>query len=135
MIVLDCCAAVDIVRGTTKGLALKSLLLTDEIVITSELFHAELIYAFQKYVDAALMDKAQALTLIKNATDLVDEFVPLQENYVEAFHQAVVSKHSSYDMLYLTLARRNAATLVTLDKKLNSLCEELGVDHLYEISL
>lgn len=135
MIVLDCCAAVDIVRGTPRGLALKPLLLEGDVIITSELYCAELAHVFQKYVTESMLDKVQALALIENAIELVDEFVPLRENYIEAFHQAVISGHSSYDMFYLTLARRNAALLVTLDKKLSSLCDELGVDCLYEISL
>ena len=35
---------------------------------------------------------------------------------------------SVYDMLYFVLARRNAATLFTLDRKLQQLCLDNGVD-------
>jgi len=35
---------------------------------------------------------------------------------------------STYDMLYLTIARRMGATLVTLDKSLNTIAEKEGID-------
>ena len=37
-------------------------------------------------------------------------------------------RHPVYDMLYFVLARRNAATLFTLDRKLQQLCLDNGVD-------
>ena len=133
MIVLDCCAAVEIARETDEGRALQSLMLTDEKIISSELLYIELASTFRKYVKAGIMDHSQALARMGIALGLVNNFVPLQENYIEAFHQAIVSDHSVYDFLYLTLARRNSATLVSVDKRLNSLCDELGVDRLHEI--
>ncbi|GHU95390.1 hypothetical protein FACS189479_08920 [Spirochaetia bacterium] len=36
--------------------------------------------------------------------------------------------YSAYDMLYLTLARRTGATLITLDKLLNSIAEKEGIE-------
>ena len=45
-----------------------------------------------------------------------------------AFSEAVRLNHPVYDMLYFVLARRNAATLFTLDRKLQQLCLDNGVD-------
>lgn len=36
-------------------------------------------------------------------------------------------------MFYFVLARRNAATLLTLDKRLNALCEREGVGCIHEV--
>ena len=41
---------------------------------------------------------------------------------------AIRNDYSSYDMFYLTLARRNGATLFTLDKRLAALCQQLKID-------
>lgn len=46
----------------------------------------------------------------------------------EAFAEAVRQNHSVYDMFYLTLVRRNDATLFSADKKLVALCGEMGLN-------
>ena len=133
MIVLDCSAAVNIVRGTVEGDTLKSLILTNEEVISSDLFYIELASAFSKYVKAGFIGADLANTYMQCALRLVDRFVPLVENYVEAFHESIRLNHSVYDLLYLTLARRNAATLLTLDTKLTTLCETQGIDCIHTV--
>lgn len=80
-----------------------------------------------KYVRAGMMPEEEARGTIEDALALVDEFVPLSENANEAFAEAVRQDHSVYDMFYLTLVRRNDATLFSADKKLAALCEEMGL--------
>lgn len=133
MIILDCCAAVEIVRETEEGRALQALFLEGEEVVTSQLFFAEIANAMGKYVKAGLADTKVASLHMDRAVDLVDSFIPLEENYVEAFSEANRLKHPAYDMFYLTLARRNGATLVTFDKKLIQLCESQGVDCIHQV--
>lgn len=128
MIVLDSCAAVDIVRETTEGKALSSLMLTGEKVISSDLFYAEITNAFWQYCKAGFYGEGEAANNIEKAIQLVDEFFPLDEFCKEAFSESVRLDHSSYDMLYFILARRNGATLFTLDRKLQRLCLNNGVN-------
>ena len=135
MIVLDCNAAVEMVRKTPRGRGFRSLMLKDEKVITSELLKAEVRNAFWKYVRADLLDADQAEVLVEKALDLVDEFVPLEDIAVESFAEAMRQNHPVYDLFYLTLARRNAATLFTADKKLAALCERMGVNCTCEVEI
>ena len=135
MIVLDCNAAVEMVRKTPRGRGFRSLMLKDEKVITSELLKAEVRNAFWKYVREDLLDADQAEVLVEKALDLVDEFVPLEDNAVESFAEAMRQNHPVYDLFYLTLARRNAATLFTADKKLAALCERMGVNCTCEVEI
>lgn len=135
MIVMDCSAAVEIVNGTAKGKAFRTLMLDGEKIIASELFRAEIFNAFWKYVRAGLMETEQAKTFATKAIELVDEFVPLEENASESFSEAVRQNHSVYDMFYLTLARRNDATLFTADRKLMKICDEMGVDCVQEVEI
>ena len=135
MIVIDCNAAVEMVRKTPRGRGFRSLMLKDEKVITSELLKAEVRNAFWKYVRADLLDADQAEVLVEKALDLVDEFVPLEDNAVESFAEAMRQNHPVYDLFYLTLARRNAATLFTADKKLAALCERMGVNCTCEVEI
>lgn len=133
MIVLDCSAAVEIVRGTSRGQGFRSLMLEGEVAITSGLFQAEIRNAFWKYVRAGILSARQAEVFISRAFELVDVYVPLEENAAESFAEAVRQSHSVYDLFYLTLARRNAATLLTADRKLSELCERMGINCTCEV--
>ena len=135
MIVLDCSAAVEIVRGTRKGLAFRQLILPGEKIIASDMFHAEVRNTFWKYVRANMLPADEARKYIEKACALVDEFVPLEENAAEAFDEAVRQDHSVYDLFYVTLARRHSATLMTADKKLQELCIDMRVNCVTEVEL
>lgn len=128
MIVLDSSAAVDIVRETEEGKALVSFMLEGEKVISSNLFFAEVSNAFWKYCRAGIYGEEDAKGRVAKAVGLVDEFQPIEDCYVEAFGEAVRLGHSVYDLFYLVLARRNAAQLFTLDRKLQQLCLDNGVN-------
>ena len=128
MIVLDCSAAVEIARKTSEGNSLRLLIEKDEPIISSELLFIEAASAFSKYVKSGSLDANAALRYLQATAVLVNRLIPIHENYVEAFHESLRLNHSVYDMLYLTLARRNGATLITLDDKLMKICEEQGVD-------
>jgi predicted nucleic acid-binding protein len=60
--------------------------------------------------------------------NLVDEFIPISENNLEALNEAIRLDCSAYDMLYLTLARRTGAILLTLDGQLNKIAEKEGIE-------
>ena len=128
MIVLDCSAAVEMARETDKGKGFAGLILQGEKVVASEMFQAEVRNAMWKYVRAGMMSEEEARDTVEDAVALVNEFVPLSENANEAFFEAVRQGHSVYDMFYLTLVRRNDATLFSADKKLVALCEEMGLN-------
>lgn len=134
MIVLDCSAAAEMVLETPRGRGFERLVMENERIIASELFQAEIRNTFWKYVHSGLMTIGQAEERIASALDLVDEFVPLEENAAESFAEAVRQDHPVYDLFYATLARRNAATLFTADKRLVSLCESMGLGCTCEVA-
>jgi predicted nucleic acid-binding protein len=134
MIVLDCSAAMAIVLQTAEGEAFCGLMQKNEKVISPQLFIAELNSALSKHIKAGDFDLDYAQTISEQALDLVDEFYDMQTFSAEALSEGVRLNHSTYDLFYLTLARRNGATLFTLDRRLRALCEELGVDCVHEIS-
>lgn len=128
MIVLDASAAVDMARKTPEGLALGQLLLDGEEIMTQGLFPSEVSNAFWKYKHAGLLSEDEVQAFVKEATSLVDELCDVDGLLSEALSEAMRLDHPVYDMLYFVLARRNAATLFTLDKKLQRLCRENGVN-------
>ncbi len=128
MIVLDASAAINMINGTEAGMALRTLLLQGERSIAPSLYCAEVCNAFWKYAQAGIVTPDIARARAQASLTLVDEFVNLDPLYAEALSEACRLAHSVYDMFYLVLARRNAATLFTLDAKLRSLCEANGVN-------
>lgn len=127
MIVLDANAAVHVARKTEEGEAFAALM-EEEPIVSCDLFRAEIRNAFWRYARAEVMDREEAVACTEDALELVDEYVPIEELGEEAFNEALLLKHSVYDMLYLCLARRRGATLFTLDKRLAALCEQTGVN-------
>ncbi len=128
MIVLDCCAAVEIARKTTLGKAYQCLMLKNEAVVASTLFQAEVANTYWKYVRAGLLSLDDAREYVARTIDLVDEFYGFEDYVDEVFAEAAHMDYSVYDLFYMVLARRHAATLFTADRKLIELCEQMHVN-------
>jgi predicted nucleic acid-binding protein len=81
-----------------------------------------------KYVRSGLLNKEQAMEKLAFCDSLIDEFFDISTNNEEALLESLHTGHSTYDMIYLTLARRMGARLLSLDKRLNVLASAMGVD-------
>lgn len=128
MIVLDCNAAVEIARGTENGNALMMLMDNNEKSIAPRFFAYELANVVSKYARGGYIARDAALELGHQAIELIDEFQDDRNLWEEVVAESIRLKHSAYDLFYLLLARRNAATLFTLDRKLQQLCLDNGVN-------
>lgn len=135
-VVLDCSAAVEMARHTPKGDVCRSHLAMrgDDEVLAPDLLYAEVGSAMAKYVRAGLATMQEAEGIVRDAIELVDAVVPIGALHEEAFAEAVRLGHSVYDMFYFVLARRNAATLYSFDKRLNALCEREGISCIHELN-
>lgn len=131
MIVLDSSAACDMARKTEEGMAFRALMLSGEKVISCDLLRAEAVSVFRKLCRKGLVTAEAAQHFCNKSVALVDEFYPIEDFQEEVLAESIRLNHSSYDMFYFVLARRYAATLFTLDRKLIRLCEEHGVQCVY----
>ena len=127
IVVLDSNAAIEIVLKREKGNTLKELVETAEKTVSSEFFRIEVANVIKKYVMGKYIKKAESNKILDLAESLVDEFVPIKENRLEALNEAIRLNYSAYDMLYLTLARRMGAKLITLDRGLNTIAKKEGI--------
>ena len=100
-------------------------------LVAPELIYAELGSAASKYYRAGMTDDKMTKALMADALDLIDETVSLDGLYFEALADALRLDHSIYDMFYFVLARRLDATLVSVDRKLNELCDREGVARIH----
>jgi len=128
IIVLDSNAAIEIVLNREKGKKLRELIETSEKTVSSEFFRIETANVIRKYYNGKYIKKAECNKLLELAENLVDEFIPIRENHLEALNEAIRLNYSAYDMLYLTLARRMGAMLVTLDRSLNLIAKKEGIE-------
>lgn len=127
MIVLDACAAIEIVRRSAEGNSLRPILMEEDVVVSCELIRAETASVLRKLARIEGLAPASAQRYLIEAMSLIDDFYPLEDLQPEAFMESMRLDHSVYDMFYFVLARRCGALLVTLDRKLMRLCREHGV--------
>jgi predicted nucleic acid-binding protein len=128
IIVLDASAGIEITLGRANSHIYEELLVKASKVITSDLYKAEITNVFWKYVKADLLSKEEALQRLRYCNDLIEEYIDISQNYEESLAEGIRIDHSIYDLLYLTIARRNGALLITQDKKLKTIAREQGVD-------
>ena len=127
-VVLDASAAFEIAMYHPKrDLYLKMIAEADE-VIAPELFIAECTNVAWKYQKAGYLDEQNAKLTLAYVLKSVTKYALTSDYSVEVLHESVRLNHPSYDIFYFVLARHNAATLLTIDQKLASLCRENGVD-------
>lgn len=134
MVVLDCSAAIVIAKGTDTGKAFMKLLVPQEEILSVDLLYAEAASVCWKDVHFGAVDKRMATACMQDACDLVDRYIPMKDLRIEALSESIRLEHSPYDMFYFVLARRNGATLFTIDKKLIALCEREGVECVHPLS-
>ena len=87
-----------------------------EAIIAPRCFVTEMGNVAWKYIRIGGLSEEEGIELFQNALDLIDGYADDESLLLEALHEAARNNHPVYDMLYLVLARRNAATLFTFDK-------------------
>ena len=128
IVVLDASAAIEIVLQRESAKQLGEIVLEADWVIAPTLFIAEITNAFWKYQKFADYPFATCEKNIEQTIALPDDFINEVDLYREVFNMACMLDHPVYDMLYLVLARRNSAMLLTMDKKLSGAAQKSGVN-------
>jgi predicted nucleic acid-binding protein len=127
IVVLDSSAAVELVLSRAGAGSIMNVLNNSDYIISADLFIAEINNVFWKYYNYQNLPSEICSTAIEHAVNLVDDFVPAEDIYKEAFFLSCQISHPVYDSMFLVCARRNDAVLLTLDKKLHLTAEKLSV--------
>lgn len=125
--VLDTSAAFEVALNGISAEKIRTVLKEADTVISSSLYLAEVPNVIWKYVRAGQLSESNGSILLTELYQYVDEFTDCPENAVESLHESVRLNHPVYDMFFLTLARRNNAMLLTMDKRLSTLAKEMGI--------
>lgn len=126
-IVLDTSAAVEVVLQRPRSEPLVRVLADADLVLVPGLYAAEIANVFWKYYRVSSLSSEDCKRGLERGMSLPDVFADDRELYREAFAMACLCRASVYDMLYLVLARRNAATLLSLDVTLREVAAKHDV--------
>ena len=127
VIVLDASAAIRAVMDAAAQPELLNRLASATLLLAPCLLRVEAANALWKYQRAGVINASDAHDRHVEVSLLVHRFVDEQALFPECLQLATDFNHPVYDAVYAVLARRNAARLLTFDRRLNSLCERVGI--------
>lgn len=126
--VVDASGIMQILFKTDRMERCNAILQEASLVLAPDLYIAELTNVFWKYCAAGTLSDETCLASIQDGLSYVDRFQDSSDLWREAFAESLRNRHSVYDMLYLVLARRNSAVLVTADSDLAKLCKRQRIE-------
>jgi predicted nucleic acid-binding protein len=124
-LVLDASAVVRIIEGSDQSATYAEAVLQADLVLAPELMLTEVANALWRLQRAGQLEADGVRLRLSRATELVDHIEPDRHLHVEALALACHLDHPVYDCLYLALARREAAGLMTADRRLQQLAERV----------
>ena len=123
--VLDASAAIRVITGDPVASQWRDQLKKAPLVLAPELMLSEVANTLWKLQRGGNLNGLDPQTLLADARDLVDQIEPDRHLQVEALALACHLDHPVYDCLYLALARREAAQLLTADQRLEKLAAKV----------
>ena len=123
--VLDASAAVRLILADPAATDLAERVGGAALVLAPELMLTELANTLWKLQRAQRLNDLDPQELLAEARELVDRLEPDRHLQAEALALACHLNHPVYDCLYLALARREAASLISSDRRLNALAERV----------
>lgn len=123
--VLDASAALRLILADPAAADLAERVGGAALVLAPELMLTELANTLWKLQRADRLNGLDPQELLAEARELVDRLEPDRHLQAEALALACHLNHPVYDCLYLALARREAASLISSDRRLNALAERV----------
>jgi predicted nucleic acid-binding protein len=123
--VLDASAAVRLILADPAAADLAERVGGAALVLAPELMLTELANTLWRLQRADRLNDHDPQELLAEARELVDRLEPDRHLQAEALALACHLNHPVYDCLYLALARREAASLISSDRRLNALAERV----------
>ncbi|MEA5474640.1 type II toxin-antitoxin system VapC family toxin [Synechococcus sp. CCY9201] len=120
-LVLDASAVVRIIEGAEPAVRFQEAVLKADLVLAPELMLSEVANALWRLQRAGHLEADGLQERLSRAAELVDVIEPDRHLQAEALALACHLDHPVYDCLYLALARREAAVLLTDDQRLQQL--------------
>ena len=126
-VVLDASAAIEVVLKRAKARRFAEVLAQAEAVLAPDLLISEVVNTVWKYHQFEKLSLSSSDRALQHAIGLVDVLVSCAELYREAFLLARTTRRPAYDMFYLALARREDASVLTMDVTLSRESQRQGI--------
>ena len=120
-LLLDSSTVVRIIEGSALAFELQEAALAADLVLAPELMLTEVANALWRLQRGSQLEADGLQRRLSRAAELVDVIEPDRHLQAEALALACHLDHPVYDCLYLALARREAAALLTADQRLQQL--------------
>lgn len=127
IIVLDTCAGVEISLGRGQAEKFKNWLNTADWVIAPDLYIAETANVYWKYHQFSELPLDIGEERLEDTLAMVDNYIPSLELYRAAWSFSVQAHCAVYDALFLVLARRENAHLLTADKLMMKMANKYSI--------
>ena len=124
-LVLDASAVLRIIEGADSSASFQKAVFNADLVLAPELMLTEVANALWRLQGAGHLAAEGLQQRLGRAAELVDVIEPDRQLQVEALALACHFDHPVYDCLYLALARRKAAALLTADQRLQQLAAKV----------
>ena len=124
-LVLDASAVVRIIEGSPEAAVMHEAVLAADLVLAPELMLTEVANALWRLQRAGQLEASGLQQRLSRAAGLVDHIEPDRTLLAEALALATHLDHPVYDCLYLLLARREVATLLSADRRLLELAKKV----------
>jgi predicted nucleic acid-binding protein len=116
--VLDTSAVVRIIEGSSQAVAFTDAVESAQLVLAPALMLTEVANTLWRLQRAGQLQAATLQARLRRAADLIDHIEPDRTLQAEALALATHLDHPVYDCLYLVLARREVASLLSADQRL-----------------
>ncbi len=126
--VIDTNAAVEMALGLNRRQIVADMLVSSEWVVAPSIYLYEIANVLWKYHRLGAIPKATLGQRLTDCAGLVDEYLPAEELYAEAFTYACQLNHSAYDMAYLLACLRKKARLLSFDSRLLAAAATLKIE-------
>jgi len=126
-LVLDASAAVELVMARPKRQAIAAVLQENDWVIAPSLYIYEVTNTMWKYHRLLKLELKDLQEKLQQAIVLIDEIIPAGDLYPETLRLSCQIDHTAYAAAYLAAAQKRKAAIVTLDQRLVSAAQRLGI--------
>jgi len=128
-IVLDVSAAIQIIMKKERKDIFEEVFKKASWVIAPNLYISEITNVLWKYNKSNILNHEECLQYIEDGIELIDDFFSEKEMWKEVLGESIKNKHSAYDLFYAVLARRNDAALVSNDKELLNISNNMKIEN------
>ena len=125
--VLDTSAAIEVFLNRPHGEDLHERIASASLVVSPELYCAEISNVFWKLVRADQLSREDCERGISTCIELIDDLIPMSELSQEVFAAAISYNMTAYDMFYAVTARRYNGRLLTMDKELKEAGKKMKI--------